>query len=275
MKRVMQSLILTALALLVTAVATLAQARPQCTGRGWYLRADSTAQYPVWDYTDPSKAGQWFQGLGAHSRVTYGGDGVQYAILDQCHADQGCTGLVGTYRRPADPIAGADWDHFYTAPDAQARRQSFGYYNAAFQIPTGLQSYVLHTLAELPPGFQYSLGTAYGCPNITPLPTGTKAPTVNALTRTPTKRPPPPTVNPCAVLPGGICPPTAAAPTRTKTSVPIPATQPPAPTSAPAPPTVAPPKPTAIPPTPAPAPTKASGGWFTGCRVAPQPTPAP
>ena len=192
-------------------------------------------------------------------------------------AASGVSSVAQTVDSWTASIAAAEWDRWYTAADAQTRRQAFGYYNVAFVVPIGTQAYVLHTLAELQPGFQYSLGLAYACPGVvphTPVPAGTP------VARTPTRRPPAPTVNPCAVLPGGVCPPTAPpivrtltpkppvtnAPTRTGTAT---ATL----TAAPSPiRTTEPPLVVTV------APTKVSGGsgsWFSGCRVAPQPTPAP
>ena len=188
--------LLAALVGIVLASVVKAEDRPQCSQRGWYKRADSTPQYPVWDFVSPTMAGRTTQALCCHSWTIWGGDGIQYAILDQCHQGQNCTGQQGLYKRPLDPVAADEWDKWYTAPDAQARRQTFGYYNASFSIPHGIQSYQLFTLSELPLTFQQSLGgpLANNCSNIpTPLPvTNTRVPSpgpARTATRQPTHPP--------------------------------------------------------------------------------------
>jgi len=215
-----------ALVAIFFALPAAAADRPQCSERGWYKRADSTPQYPVWDFVSPTMAGHTTQALCCHSWTTWGGDGIQYAILDQCHEEQGCTGQQGLYKRPADPVAAAEWDKFYTASDAESRRHTFGYYNASFSIPHGVQSYQLFTLSELPPAFQQSLGgpLANNCSNIpTPLPitrTMTPRPPVGTPTRTKTHAPP--TSGGCPG--GGVCStltPTAALRTATPTNTPV------------------------------------------------------
>jgi len=276
-------LALAVLALFALGSAVLkADERPQCSVRGWYKRIDSTPQYPVWDFVDPSKAGYATQGLGAHSWIVYGNDGIQYAILDQCHADQNCTGSQGLYKKPDDPTAAAEWAKWYTAPDAEGRRHAFGYYNASMSIPSGVQHYALFTLSELPVGFQRSFGgpLGYNCSGIpTPLPTTpTRVPTGPA--RTATRRPTVPPISGGGCPPGAPCPvtntPTKVVPTKTNTppaTATATATRPPAtiPPAASASPTIRPTTPPLVStvvygtnqaPTPT-GPTPTPGPWYS------------
>jgi hypothetical protein len=167
--------------LLLVASSSVAQQRPQCTEQGWYRRTCDRA----WDFAIAgNKAGDVFYGCAAHTYNVYGGDGAMYSILDQCHEGQGCTGESGTYPRPADGLAAAVWDSYYKAPDAQARRERFGYFNPSFKIPQGVQRYTFFDLFGVTPlAQQATISRSYGCSGA---PVGT--PTPFRDTRTPTAR---------------------------------------------------------------------------------------
>lgn len=194
--------------------------RPQCTDRGWYKRQDSTPQITIWNFAIPgNRDGACTQGACCHTQICYGHDGAMYLLLDQCHAEQHCTGTQGTYRRPADPGAAAKWDYFYTDPEAETHRHSFGYYNESFRIPGGTFSHVFLTLDEVQPqDTREALGRSYGCSAVTPQPTvtgptRTRTPTPR-VTATRTRTAPP---GPCA--PPAPCPVTATpSPRRTATT---------------------------------------------------------
>lgn len=217
------SILAAAIAFSVAAVAAADDAK--CSARGWYHRPD---QLPgSYQYVDPTKAGQTTQGAGAHTLLIWGGDGAIYELGDQCHEAQHCTGLTGTYKRPADAIAAAEWDRLYVtggvlggqALDANHYRiAKAGLWNEAIQVPTGAQTYTFFTLAELPPTVQHALAVANGCTNIpTPMPV-TAAPTLTKRPGTPTARVTR-TMGPCA--PPAPCPVTSTpAPPATATKAP-------------------------------------------------------
>ena len=154
---------------------------PQCTNPGWYQRSCDFN----WNFAIPGNlTGHTFQGCSAHTLYIYDEDGATYAILDQCPV--GCTGTMGTYPKPDHPGAALTlWNHYYTDPNAQAYRQTFGYNNPSFQIPTGVQHYTFIPLSQVqPPSQRAALAAAYGCVVTTPTPVGpTPTPVPNQFGR--------------------------------------------------------------------------------------------
>ncbi len=166
--------------LLFADTATADAPKPHCAQYGWYRRSCDAN----WNFATPNaaKAGTTFQGCSAHTLYAWGHDGAMYAILNQCHPGQGCTGSVGLYKRPSDPAAAKVWDIYYVTGKGSASpeevRHAFGYYNESFRLPTGMQTYNFITLSQIQPAsVQRSIAVAQGCTSVAPV---TPVPTVTA-----------------------------------------------------------------------------------------------
>jgi hypothetical protein len=157
--------------------------RPQCTDSGWYRRSCDGN----WNFAIPGNmTGHTFQGCGAHTLYVYDEDGAQYAIINQCYAFSGCTGTMGTYKKPDHPGKALTlWNNYYVGPDAAQQRALYPYVNPSFSVPTGVQHYDFLTLAQVPEPWRSNLGRAYGCTGLTPVPTAPVPPTRTAAPATP------------------------------------------------------------------------------------------